>query len=38
MLEERLGKLITDDASVIEKALAQYGDIVYPHNKSIIRK
>ncbi|KAK4792540.1 hypothetical protein SAY86_022975 [Trapa natans] len=38
MLEERLGKLVTDDASVIEKALAQYGDIVYPDNKSIIRK
>lgn len=38
MLEERLGKLVTDDASVIEKALSQYGDIVYPDNRSIIRK
>ncbi|XP_031372280.1 3-hydroxyisobutyryl-CoA hydrolase-like protein 2, mitochondrial [Punica granatum] len=38
MLEERLGKLVTDDGSVIEKALAQYGDIVYPDKRSIIRK
>ncbi|OWM86802.1 hypothetical protein CDL15_Pgr015838 [Punica granatum] len=38
MLEERLGKLVTDDASIIEKALAQYCDFVYPDKRSIIWK
>lgn len=38
MIEERLGKLITDDASVIESSLAQYGDLVYPDKRSVIHK
>ncbi|XP_054797018.1 3-hydroxyisobutyryl-CoA hydrolase-like protein 2, mitochondrial [Prosopis cineraria] len=37
-LEERLGKLVTDDASVVESSLAQYGDLVYPDSRSILRK
>ncbi|PSS01075.1 3-hydroxyisobutyryl-CoA hydrolase-like protein [Actinidia chinensis var. chinensis] len=37
-VEERLGKLITDDPSVIEDSLAQYGDLVYPDKRSIIHK
>ncbi|KAJ8446477.1 hypothetical protein Cgig2_028444 [Carnegiea gigantea] len=36
LIEERLGKLITDDASVIESSLAQYGDLVYPDKRSVI--
>jgi 3-hydroxyisobutyryl-CoA hydrolase len=27
LVEERLGKLITDEATVIETSLAQYGDL-----------
>ncbi|CAL5439959.1 unnamed protein product [Camellia sinensis] len=37
-VEERLGKLITDDSSVIEDSLAQYGDLVYPNKRSILHK
>ncbi|GMQ02825.1 hypothetical protein CsSME_00048879 [Camellia sinensis var. sinensis] len=37
-VEERLGKLITDDPSVIEDSLAQYGDLVYPNKRSILHK
>ncbi|GFZ08287.1 ATP-dependent caseinolytic (Clp) protease/crotonase family protein [Actinidia rufa] len=37
-VEERLGKLITDDPSVLEDSLAQYGDLVYPDKRSIIHK
>ncbi|XP_016484025.1 small ribosomal subunit protein mS47 isoform X1 [Nicotiana tabacum] len=37
-LEERLGKLITDDRLVIENSLAQYGDLVYPDSKSVLHK
>ncbi|CAK9159772.1 unnamed protein product [Ilex paraguariensis] len=35
-IEERLGKLITDDPSVIENSLAQYGDLVYPDTRSVL--
>ncbi|KAH7574039.1 hypothetical protein JRO89_XS03G0243400 [Xanthoceras sorbifolium] len=38
MIEERLGKLITDDPSVIESSLAQYGDLVYPDRESVLHK
>ncbi|XP_052209970.1 3-hydroxyisobutyryl-CoA hydrolase-like protein 2, mitochondrial [Diospyros lotus] len=38
MVEERLGKLMTDDRSVIEDSLAQYGDLVYPDKRSILHK
>ncbi|OIT19936.1 PREDICTED: 3-hydroxyisobutyryl-CoA hydrolase-like protein 2, mitochondrial [Nicotiana attenuata] len=37
-MEERLGKLITDDRLVIENSLAQYGDLVYPDSKSVLHK
>ncbi|XP_061364517.1 small ribosomal subunit protein mS47 [Gastrolobium bilobum] len=37
-LEERLGKLITDDPSVVESSLAQYGDLVYPDRSSVLHK
>ncbi|KAI7987995.1 hypothetical protein LOK49_LG13G02758 [Camellia lanceoleosa] len=37
-VEARLGKLITDDPSVIEDSLAQYGDLVYPNKRSILHK
>ncbi|XP_028106057.1 3-hydroxyisobutyryl-CoA hydrolase-like protein 2, mitochondrial, partial [Camellia sinensis] len=36
-VEERLGKLIKDDPSVIEDSLAQYGDH-YPDKRSILHK
>ncbi|KAJ4707776.1 3-hydroxyisobutyryl-CoA hydrolase-like protein 1, mitochondrial [Melia azedarach] len=38
LVEERLGKLITDEPSVIETSLAQYGDIVYPDKESVLCK
>lgn len=38
LLEERLGKLITDEPSVVEAALAQYGDLVYPDRSSILHR
>ncbi|CAM8952488.1 unnamed protein product [Rhodiola kirilowii] len=38
MIEERLGSLVTDDPSIIENSLAQYGDIVYPDKTSIISR
>ncbi|KAK7852747.1 3-hydroxyisobutyryl-coa hydrolase-like protein 2 [Quercus suber] len=37
-VEERVGKLITDEPSVIETALAQYGDLVYPDRGSVLHK
>nr|GMD41331.1 3-hydroxyisobutyryl-CoA hydrolase-like protein 2, mitochondrial [Ipomoea batatas] len=37
-IEERLGKLMTDDRSVIESSLAQYGDLVYPDRRSMLHK
>ncbi|KAM2925252.1 hypothetical protein FF1_042787 [Malus domestica] len=38
MVEERLGNLVTDEPSVIETALAQYGDLVYLDRRSILSK
>ncbi|KAL2940017.1 3-hydroxyisobutyryl-CoA hydrolase-like protein 2 mitochondrial [Bienertia sinuspersici] len=38
LVEERLAKLITDDPSVVESSLAQYGDLVYPDKSSIVYK
>ncbi|GMN35279.1 hypothetical protein TIFTF001_005197 [Ficus carica] len=35
-IEERLSNLHTDDPSVIETSLAQYGDIVYPEKRSVL--
>ncbi|KAG1362201.1 hypothetical protein COCNU_10G004200 [Cocos nucifera] len=37
-IDERLAKLVTDDPSVIDLSLAQYGDIVYPDKKSIFHR
>ncbi|KAL6004934.1 hypothetical protein ACLOJK_005492 [Asimina triloba] len=37
-IEDRLGKLITDDPSVIETSLEQYGDLVYPDKRSILHR
>ncbi|KAK8919140.1 hypothetical protein KSP39_PZI020929 [Platanthera zijinensis] len=37
-IDERLAKLVTDDPSVIDSTLAQYGDIVYPDNRSIVHR
>ncbi|KAI5673110.1 hypothetical protein M9H77_13474 [Catharanthus roseus] len=38
LIEERLGKLMTDDRKIIENSLAQYGDLVYPHRRSVLHK
>ncbi|VVB10757.1 unnamed protein product [Arabis nemorensis] len=38
MIEERIGKLLSDDPAVIEDSLAQYGDLVYPDSSSILHK
>ncbi|KAL7150676.1 hypothetical protein ABFS83_05G130300 [Erythranthe nasuta] len=37
-IEERLGSLITDDRSVIESSLAQYGSLVYPDGTSVLHE
>ncbi|WOL07027.1 3-hydroxyisobutyryl-CoA hydrolase-like protein 2, mitochondrial [Canna indica] len=37
-IDERLSKLITDDPSVIDSSLAQYGDLVYPDKNSIVHR
>ncbi|XP_072962380.1 small ribosomal subunit protein mS47 [Typha angustifolia] len=38
LIDERLAKLVTDDPSVIDSTLAEYGDLVYPDKKSIINR
>lgn len=38
LIEERLGKLMTDDRLVIENSLAQYGDLVYPEKRSLLHQ
>lgn len=37
-IEERLGTLITDDPSVVETALNEYSDVVYPDTESALRR
>lgn len=37
-IEERLGGLITDDRSVIETSLDQYGSLVYPDERSVLHE
>ncbi|KAL8499354.1 hypothetical protein ACS0TY_022365 [Phlomoides rotata] len=37
-IEERLGALITDDRSVIETSLDQYGSLVYPDERSVLHE
>ncbi|XP_047321672.1 3-hydroxyisobutyryl-CoA hydrolase-like protein 2, mitochondrial [Impatiens glandulifera] len=38
LIEDRLGKLMTDMPSIIENSLAQYGDLVYPDKRSVLHK
>ncbi|PWZ55950.1 3-hydroxyisobutyryl-CoA hydrolase-like protein 2, mitochondrial [Zea mays] len=38
LIDERLAKLVTDDPSVIDSSLAQYGDMVYPDKNSIVHR
>lgn len=38
LIDDRLGKLTTDMPSIIEKSLAQYGDLVYPDRRSVLHK
>jgi 3-hydroxyisobutyryl-CoA hydrolase len=38
LIDERLAKLVTDDPSVIDSSLAQYGDMVYPDKTSIVHR
>ncbi|KAK1306827.1 hypothetical protein QJS10_CPA10g00853 [Acorus calamus] len=35
-IEDRLANLMTDDPSIIETQLNQYGTLVYPENKSVV--
>lgn len=37
-IDEQLGKLVTDDPSVIETSLEQYGDLVYPDKRSALHR
>ncbi|MQM21072.1 hypothetical protein Taro_054104, partial [Colocasia esculenta] len=37
-IEDRLGKLVTDDPSVIETSLEQYSDVAFPENGSAVRR
>ena len=36
LIEEQLGKLVTDDPSVIENTLEQYGGFAYPDNNNVL--
>lgn len=38
LIEEQLGKLITDEPSVIESSLAKFGDIVHPDRMSVLQR
>lgn len=38
LIEEQLGKLVTDDPSVIETTLEQYGDLVHPGSSSVLQR
>uniref|UniRef100_A0A2N9FJV7 3-hydroxyisobutyryl-CoA hydrolase n=1 Tax=Fagus sylvatica TaxID=28930 RepID=A0A2N9FJV7_FAGSY len=38
LIEEQLGKLVTDDPSVIETSLEKYSDLVYPDNISVLNR
>ncbi|XP_010056417.2 3-hydroxyisobutyryl-CoA hydrolase-like protein 1, mitochondrial [Eucalyptus grandis] len=38
LIEEQLGKLVTDDPSVIESMLEKYGDLVCPDKMSVVHK
>ncbi|KAK7386114.1 hypothetical protein VNO78_26080 [Psophocarpus tetragonolobus] len=38
LIEEQLGKLVTDDPSVIETTLEQYGELVHPDSSSVLQR
>ncbi|KAJ9171216.1 hypothetical protein P3X46_014609 [Hevea brasiliensis] len=38
LIEQQLGKLFTDDPSVIEATLEKYGDLVHPDKMSVIHR
>ncbi|KAG2381190.1 3-hydroxyisobutyryl-CoA hydrolase-like protein [Vigna angularis] len=38
LIEEQLGKLVTDDPSVIEATLEHYGDLVHPDSSSVLQR
>jgi len=38
LVDERLARLVTDDPSVIDTSLTQYGDLVYPNKTSIVHR
>ncbi|PNY03500.1 3-hydroxyisobutyryl-CoA hydrolase-like protein mitochondrial-like [Trifolium pratense] len=38
LIEEQLGNLVTDDPSVIEATLEQYGDLVHPDSSSVLQR
>ncbi|KAH7848524.1 hypothetical protein Vadar_003952 [Vaccinium darrowii] len=38
LLEEQLGKLVTDDPSVIETCLGTYSDVIYPDSTSVLHR
>ncbi|KAK1400689.1 3-hydroxyisobutyryl-CoA hydrolase-like protein 1, mitochondrial [Heracleum sosnowskyi] len=38
LIEEQLGKLMTDDLSVVESSLEKYGDLVYPSSNSVLSR
>ncbi|CAL0329485.1 unnamed protein product [Lupinus luteus] len=38
LIEEQLGRLVTDDPSVIETTLEQYGDLVHPDSRSVLQR
>ncbi|KAL1329503.1 hypothetical protein HN51_046621 [Arachis hypogaea] len=38
LIEEQLGKLVTDDPSVIETTLEQYGDLVHSDSSSVLQR
>lgn len=38
VIEEQLGKLVTDDPSVIESSLENFSDLVYPDKTSVLNR
>lgn len=38
LIEEQIGKLVTDDPSVVKASLEEYSDPVYPDDMSIIQR
>lgn len=38
LIEEQLGKLITDEPSIIESSLAKFGDVVHPDRMSVLQR